>query len=190
MCAQILGFSRAIGLGLGLALGSVWFNWFVLVLWTIMWRHLLSAESMFVRMENSEIQRLISVKRWISLAKFSCKFRSVRTENSELLLTVDFRPYGQKIAKFNCKLNSVHMCNFRPHGRKIANSYTWFLSVWTDNNTNRHYFHYIVYIKAYWMHSWPSGKGASVNWPLPETLWIFCLEMAYSVTGKSLIPLR
>jgi len=52
------------GLGLGLALGSVWFSWFVLVLWTIMWHHLLNqcSVSMFVRTENREIQRLISVR--------------------------------------------------------------------------------------------------------------------------------
>ena len=41
MCAQILGFSR-VRVRLGLALGSVWFNWFVLVLWTVMWSHLLN----------------------------------------------------------------------------------------------------------------------------------------------------
>ena len=44
-----------LGAGLGLALRSVYFIWFVLLLWAIMWRHL------FVRAENSGIQRLISL---------------------------------------------------------------------------------------------------------------------------------
>jgi len=93
----------------------------VLLLWAIMWRHL------FVRTENSEIQRLISVRK-------DGKYRN---------LAVNFRPYRRKIAKFNCKFpylwteNSVYMCiNFRPYGRKIAIYYTWFPSLWTENNTN------------------------------------------------------
>jgi len=65
---------------LGLALGSVWFNWFVLVLSTIMWRYLLN-------------QRSYGWK----IAIFKCKFPSVRTENS-VYMRINFRPYGRKIA--------------------------------------------------------------------------------------------
>jgi len=75
----------------------------------------LSAESMFVRTENSEIQRLISFHK----------------DGNQVLNLAIFRPYGPKIVKFSCKFPSVRMenseymrINFRPHGRKIANSYT------------------------------------------------------------------
>jgi len=84
-----------------------------------------SAESVFVRTENSEIQRLISVRP--SGRKSSvefCYFPSLRMENSKIL-AVNFHPCGQKIAKFNCKFpsiwteNSIYMgINFRPYGRK------------------------------------------------------------------------
>ena len=77
-----------------------------------------SAESMFVRTENSVIQRLILA------------FSVIKDGNQALNLAI-FRPSGLKIAKFNCKYpsiwteNSVYMCvNFRPYGWKIANSYT------------------------------------------------------------------
>ena len=46
-----------------------------------------SAESMLIRTENCEIQRLISVctdgYQALKIAKFSCKFPSLRTENSK-----------------------------------------------------------------------------------------------------------
>ena len=46
----------------------IWFNWFVLILWTTMWRHLLNQCSYGRK-----------------IAKFNAWFPSVRTENSELL---------------------------------------------------------------------------------------------------------
>ena len=60
------------GLGLGLALGSVQFNWFVLVLWTIMWRCLLNQCSYGRK-----------------IATFSCKFSSVWKQR---IITLDFCP--------------------------------------------------------------------------------------------------
>jgi len=68
-----------------------------------MWRHL------FVRTENSEIQLLISEHKdgnqalnssifraqGRKIAKFSCKFPSVRTENSELLHLISIPTDGK-----------------------------------------------------------------------------------------------
>jgi len=68
------------------------------------------AESMFVRTENSEIHRLISVTLNFGI------FRP-RTENSELLQLISVLSVRTE--------NRVYMrINFRPYGRKIANSYT------------------------------------------------------------------
>jgi len=71
----------------------------------------LSAESVFVRMENSEMQRLISVRmdrnQALNLAifpKFSCKFPSIRMEikcnNSHSLFSVHTDGKQQNITKF------------------------------------------------------------------------------------------
>jgi len=50
MCTQILGFSRVrvtVMVRVRVSIRSVQFNWFVLVLWTIMWRDLLNQLAIF-----------------------------------------------------------------------------------------------------------------------------------------------